>query len=520
MRRLLRLRIRALFGGLLALGASLNGCCALSGVAHTTDAWGEQDIWTQPWVASTLGRVKSGDRTALERLVDGLRQNDRAVRHRCARALVEYGPAAFDELAHRELTIDPWVKSVILTKMGPGACSSVLDSAKQHGGGLWDSVVIESLAMTGEPAIDAAIAGLRSESVWVRYVAVEVLGRLRAKRAGKALAVAAMAEANWIRADPLGEFFTHRPHYLWALTRLSDPELSWFFHGMLAGRIQLATVDPGSEREVATRAMGLQEDPQYLPALVYELEHGASEVAAIALGRLGDPRAGKHLWAALDANHELEGPILWALARLGDSNVAQRAVEILDANVLSGLQGVALNALAKLGDQRGVDMALGMLDGPDREYVIEALALLKARKAVPRLKALLHPNYRHYEMGFMPGPPEWLQESLIEALGLIGGEESIRALGEVLGDREGYWARPRMIAAIALGKTGDEKAVEELKIGLDDRDELVRSQSARGLLRIGTDSAKAALKGLETDFVLSEVLGGRFRYVWPGYDDD
>lgn len=101
-----------------------------------------------------------------------------------------------------------------------------------------------------------------------------------------------------------------------------------------------------------------------------------------------------------------------------------------------------------------------------------------------------------------------IRKSAIEALGKIGNEKAVNALIYVLDDED---SDNRRIAAELLGEIGNETSVEYLVIALDDEDLDVRKSVAKALGEIGNQAAVNALINILDDddinYTVAQAIG-------------
>jgi HEAT repeat protein len=221
----------------------------------------------------------------------------------------------------------------------------------------------------------------------------------------------------------------------------------------------LATLQ-GSDTQAridAIRILGMaraKEAGQALLSAVADPDPSIGIAAAVALGRIDDPRTASGLLVALD--HPDEQVRLNAARALGMMGV-EGAVPSLRTMLMTG-DGAAVSAAAE---------ALGRISGPDAIAALQA-ALADA-EVTPR---------RHAAMAAL--------ESI--------GEPAVSSLVDMLDSSDPY---ARSNAAETLGWIASPSATRALVSALGDGSSLVRSEAAWALGEVGDPSAQSALKRLQ-----------------------
>ena len=215
-------------------------------------------------------------------------------------------------------------------------------------------------------------------------------------------------------------------------------------------------------------------------ALVIKLECAhfdmARQLAAEALGRIGDTRAVDPLVRALRAPAGPAG--YWpgtkqaaatALGEIRDVRAIPALTESLDSYEV---RTSAANALASFGERAVKPLvdALGDARLDVREGVGAALCRI-GPQAVPALIAALSDNGREHK-----------HREVCEVLASIGDKRAVEPLAAVLRDPT---FRFRPVAAEALGKLEDGRAVPALIMALGDENEIVGLHAAEALGKLG-----------------------------------
>jgi HEAT repeat protein len=321
--------------------------------------------------------------------------------------------------------------------------------------------------------------------------------------AGLAAVLAAPARAKMREKNLLGEF------------ELGKPE----------DRVRLAP------------ALGHMKDKKAVDALLAALDvrrAGPRETVAIvdALGQAGDPRAAVELASAEDYLRSmtlqlgelpahlqvLRGRILEALSRVGgeqavtileqsvndkDPRVVEEAVRGLGRlqvkDAVPALQQLAaqggdmtqavFEALAAIGDKRAESTLEQGLAGPDKFANVEAayaLAKLGRKDMVGRLEAALKSDSGSEKVGV-------LAAYYLAKMDRTSGLDHLVAL--IKKPDAGF----AVVAADALGKSENPRAVLPLTEALKSDDSALRASVARGLGLLGGTRAIAALRKLVSD---------------------
>ena len=129
----------------------------------------------------------------------------------------------------------------------------------------------------------------------------------------------------------------------------------------------------------------------------------------------------------------------------------------------------AINVLGRFKSEVAVLPLISLLE--DREQMVRdeaaiALSRIKSDRAVKPLLALLK-----HETGYVREEAAWV-------LGEVKSKDAVQRLIEALDDREMGW-----MAAVALGKIGDERGIKPLKKKMVDRNSRVGQAAAWALAR-------------------------------------
>ena len=287
----------------------------------------------------------------------------------------------------------------------------------------------------------------------------------------------------------------------------------------------------------AALALGTQTRPEAVDALLGALDDDDVNVrfhAIDALGKLSPPAAVERLAAIAESDDFfLAFPALEALSRINDTAVAPRLVPLLEVELVGDQ---AAEALGQIGDEEAVAPLARALDRPHsspasivdalagihRRYAgmfsggsayIEELArgsisLGGAQRVIEAARRASGPSLRHFAtvLGWLRGEP--VERALAQLIGTPGAQsellEAIVRFGAPMADRLIEQLRSddvdtRRIAATALGRIGDARAVEPLVALLDEDDRELLVVAAGALARIGDRRAFEALLRLIGD---------------------
>jgi acyl carrier protein len=206
---------------------------------------------------------------------------------------------------------------------------------------------------------------------------------------------------------------------------------------------------------------------------------GLGHLSAL-VNALKDPDAKKRERAAIDL-HRHPGPV--AVSALIDA--------LKDAD--QAVRASAVESLRLLSDPSATDALIEVLKNEHSEtpgyYAIGALGALRTQKSLSALLCALRRR-------------EGSLTNLIFELGEARFRDATPHLIELLGDSD---IRIRGFAVRALGQIGDKKAVEALKLRLDDEDSDVRRAAADSIKSINCCKMEAEIERKVINIVASEM---------------
>lgn len=271
------------------------------------------------------------------------------------------------------------------------------------------------------------------------------------------------------------------------------------------------------------------EDTRALPAdsLTRLLEGDVPRVraaAARAMGRIGDPRAIEPLERTMEADRrpEVRGEAAFALGLIGSPESAPALVRRLSAEPHTWALGEVALALGRLTETPpGTGAALVPLlhhGHPHvREQVLEALALIADSTTTEALVAATHDPIASvawraaYALEKVPNTGQvprlleltrsstsLVQRHAMRSLGRLAAPEAVPVLAERLHPTAEEW-QARVVAADALGRIGGDDALTALGTALQDPVFHVRVAALSGLAQLGEPAHLERVRALTAD---------------------
>ena len=394
--------------------------------------------------AAAVERI--GDR-AVAQLLEALRvSTSRVVREAIAGALVRTGARHVEQVTRMFQFRDPEVNywaSQILARMGEAALPALTRLANDGDQRVRYHAVAALGHMGGDAGVHASLEALSDETLSIRRLAVENLGRCKARTA----------------APRLGEMLTSAPSDLVpdvirALGAIGDP-------GSVAGLAPfvaherwdirraaveaLGTIGGAEAREILTGALAAEQPPDILPFVIRAAGRaGATEAVPVLVQLL--EHGGEVTIAGLSALGELkiESATAAILARLDDPSWE--------------VQRAALRALARLGVSFPLHTLKPALSGEDLLLRHEAREALRAALGAERWQDYMDLTVRRT----LREPADQLYQEALTAAGEHRGEEAEKLVRRALrlSKRPEYFA---LLGSLQLERRQLAPAVRHLK---------------------------------------------------------
>jgi HEAT repeat protein len=289
---------------------------------------------------------------------------------------------------------------------------------------------------------------------------------------------------------------------------------------------QLKAKSP-ADRRTAAVALGKLGDPRAVAPLIpclQDKDRSVARAAAESLVKIGQPALRPLIACLNDTSAEVRRTAVQALGQLRDKQAVGPLVACLRdtegsvcseaANVLGTLgdqqatdplidclrderanvRSAAAGALGKLGDKRAVDGLVACLKDEQstvRGTAVDALGKLGDQGAVEPLLPSLKDE--------VPA----VRRAVVDALGKLGDKRAVDGLVECLKDEE---ASVRRTAVEALGKLGDQGAAEAILPCLKDEELAVRRSAVDTLGKLGDKTAVPHLVAALPDWSLGSAI--------------
>lgn len=226
-------------------------------------------------------------------------------------------------------------------------------------------------------------------------------------------------------------------------------------------------------------------------ALALALEMNVAEVRALAAREAGKAKiqsASEKLTLLVeDSDAGVRQAAVWALGEIEAVEARTAITAALRRDTSAPVRAAAAEALGKLGQKQSVANLLQALrqdeDAAVRNRVAASLRKFNAAEAAPIIAEMLGKETLKEN-----------REEFLRTLGAFGDKATTEVVMALLwGDQRDDEARVRWAAADALGKIGDERAIDVLAKAMDDPDQRVREAAVIALKAIGTSGALNAL---------------------------
>jgi HEAT repeat protein/Flp pilus assembly protein TadD len=330
----------------------------------------------------------------------------------------------------------------------------------------------EALVKMGPLSEEPLIQVARDSGSGIRLSAIDVLGRIGDKRAvdplismlGDAGVRESAATALGRLGEPLGPIFSRicqgDEAAVRELAAHKDPR---FVEPLLKCLSDIHT----RLYPAAIRCLGEWKEPKAVDPIVKALSDSAPEyrvVAATSLGEIGDTRAIQPLISRLgDTNQPVRQAVADAVVRMGPLSVGPLLEAARDPG--SSVRQEAINVLGKIGDKRSINPLIELLsEGEMRAGAAEALAALGEPLGMAFVKTLRGDH---------------------SALMQLTSRRDSRFVGQLVKSLKDKEPSIQKFAALALGQTGDPRAVASLIQALRKGGFGFRSRAGNALVRVG-----------------------------------
>ncbi len=320
-------------------------------------------------------------------------------------------------------------------------------------------------------AYKALVAALGDEDPVVAYAALMALGKLQSELSHEVIVAAMASPSPLVRRKAIGILRKRKSRHKKAYE---------VFRKAL-------TDEDADVRNVAVYAIAYLRiaDKKAVKPLIKLLSDENSNTrrhAATALGIIGDKAAIKPLLAIIQGDPVLDvrRDAIKSLIKLKGRTAATDLIDILPEQ--TAFTGLILEALRRFCDPRAVDATLKTLsDGrsPVRVQAVATLACLDDHRAVKPLCELLQKD-----------PDPVVQLAAAKALGRLGDEQAVDALIAAMKHPK---YQVRQAAITSLGVIGVERVLKPLREALKSSDKRVRASAIGMLGEIGDKQSYKAL---------------------------
>jgi HEAT repeat protein len=201
------------------------------------------------------------------------------------------------------------------------------------------------------------------------------------------------------------------------------------------------------------------------------------------------------------------------ISEYGARDIAPLLVPLIsESNIDEEMKLLLRDALIKCKDPRTAEPLLKLLNEtnvPAQTIAAAGLGTIREQRAVPRLIELAEPGPAKLPDKYRGHRPDiYLRAAALQALGDIGDGRAVPVLLANLREDPPGDCEPSLgkVAALALGKCRDKRAIEPLILSL--QDPLVSGAAAEALGMIGDRSAIEPLKKLLTETPSSATILG------------
>lgn len=492
--------------------------------------------------AAMRGLAGLGDPRAIPALIGAVRESDAEVAPLARSALIKLGDPAVDALA-QALEGGPSVRSSAaraLAEIGTPKAIEKLKAAAKHKD--W-FVRLDAVQAVGHyrPTVAGVLdAAVKDPNAAVRYAAAQVLANRADRDPGARRAMIPLLSDSYYHTRRLAAQ---------RLARENDPRVRKHFMAMLsdprsdlrypaaenlarsddpAALTALAAKhnDPSETvRRYAVEAMKKLRTPEAVRGLTEMTGDRSTEVARRAISALGDiktPQAIDSLGQVLKTGSPQRK--IWAADALGSTRNSKAVPHLASALEAAGssLKRFLLTAIGNIGGKTAPAVIGKALKDGDRDVRFQAVELLgRCRDSEAAVKLLVSavedkdPQIgRQALVGLAVNQTDKAGPALLAAVKggaltkgswsssqahvvltrvvRIGDPQSVALLAKALADSRDE--RLRMLAALAMGRIGDKRAVKPLAAAFKAQDHTTRAAAACALGQIQDPAAVAAVK--------------------------
>jgi HEAT repeat protein len=385
-----------------------------------------------------------GESSAVEPLINVLRDDDTDIRNKAAEALRHIG----DEKAIASLKKASKDKAIskyaieILKKIAEDCTAAFIAAELNTRDGRCGKCVV-LCAKIGELAVEPITKAFADRYEGTLYYARKAILKI-GKSAIQALitAIADKGKDTWIRMECVD-----------ILAEIGDKKA-------VEPLINALKDKDAFVRQAAAKSLGKMSDTRAIEPLIKVLDDKVStvrEAAAEALEIIGKPSA-PLIAESFKSKKHINKESIALLKNLGigdEAGVAEKINQSIEPLIKalkdenSTIREEAAEALGETGDKRAIEPLIHALEDDD------SLVLNSAVKALGKIgdKKAVQPLIQIFE-----SKEPWIQEKAAEALVKIGDKRVVEVLIKALDDPS-----KRTIAASALGQLGDESAIQPLE---------------------------------------------------------
>lgn len=468
----------------------------------------DRDWHTRQVVTAALGQL--GDTRAVKSLLDGLKSTHKELQIASARALRQIGdPNTVDPilrlLQSQDLELQLTAVEALGWKGNYQAVGPLVEQLEHHAVSIRRTAA-RSLGRIGNPqGIEPLAQRLQDQHKSVRLAAIEAMGQIGTSQAARLLIEQLYDDDLQIRqaslktlslmkdvksVEPLIECLGDAEHSVRRMAAERLAELDWVPPlDALGAAYWLALGEIDQCVRIGSPAVEL-----LLESLAHKDQNIRRKVVE-ALGQTGDDQAVERIVDCLEDQHgSVRLVAVETLGQIGDARTVEALLKRLeDQN--QDVRRAAIEALRQIGDMQAKEPLLERLRDSSNTVRTTAAAALEQMEWTPTADAT--------------GAAYWLALGEVDRCIEIGSP-AVDLLVERLGSPD---ENVQHAAVVALGKIGDDQAVEPLANLLGNDNRAIRQAAVESLLRIGSsqviDLLIAQLKHSNPDVrqIVADALG-------------